>query len=278
MARFMVGMGQMLVEGGKREANLARAEKMVGRASDEGCAICVLPETLDAGWTHPSAVDLAEPVPGPTGDRLTEAAVDAGIYVVAGITERAGVHIFNTALLISPTGELLARHRKINILDIAQDLYTVGDSLEVAQTAMGAIGVPICADNFSTSLVFGHAMARMGAQMLLSPAAWAVPADHDNEAEPYGETWRRSFSTLARLYDVTVVGVSNVGRIDAGPWEGRKCIGCSLAVGPGGEILAQAPYGADAQMLMTVPIEPQPPIGWGTDIATALRERGYEGP
>ncbi|MFW6155988.1 MAG: nitrilase-related carbon-nitrogen hydrolase, partial [Armatimonadota bacterium] len=172
----------------------------------------------------------------------------------------------------------LLRHRKINILDIALDLYSIGDSLQVAQTALGAMGIPICADNFGTSLALGHSLARMGAQMLLSPSAWAVPADHDNEAEPYGETWRTSFSTLARLYDLTMIGAGNVGRMNAGPWEGRKCIGCSLAVGPGVEILAQAPYGADAQMLMTVPVEPRPPIGRGTRIAEVLRERGYEGP
>ena len=54
-------------------------------------------------------------------------------------------------------------------------------------------------------------------------------------ATPYGKLWRDSYTELARLYDVTVIGVSNVGPITGGPWAGRKCIGCSLAVGPGGE-------------------------------------------
>ena len=278
MASFMVGMAQMLVEGGALDANMARAGEMIDQAADEGCAICVLPEALDVGWTHPSAADLAEPIPGPTCDRLTEAAVNAGIYVVAGITERAAGRIYNASVLISPTGDLLLRHRKINVLDIAQDLYSIGDSLQVAETALGTVGIPICADNFSTSLTLAHSLARMGAQMLLSPSAWAVPAEHDNQAQPYGETWRTSFSELARLYDVTVIGVSNVGWMNAGPWEGRRCIGCSLAVGPGGEILGQAPYGEDAHVLMTVPVEPREPIGRGTTIAGKLRERGYEGP
>lgn len=278
MARFMVGMAQMLVEGGEIEANMARAEEMIVRAAEEGCALVVLPEALDAGWTHPRAPDAAAAIPGPTSDRLAEAATDAGIYVVAGITERAGERIYNASVLISPKGDLLLRHRKINVLDIAQDLYSIGDSLQVAETALGTVGIPICADNFSSSLVFGHSLARMGAQLLLSPSAWAVPADHDNEAQPYGETWRTSFSELARLYDLTVVGVSNVGWMSAGPWEGRKCIGCSLAVGPGGAIVAQAPYGVDAEVLMTVPVDPAEPIGRGTTIAGKLKERGYDGP
>jgi predicted amidohydrolase len=184
--------------------------------------------------------------------------------------------LYNASVLISPTGELLLHHRKINVLGIARGLYSIGGSLGVAETALGTVGVTICSDNFSTSLVLGHSLARMGAQMLLVPSAWAVRADHDNEAEPYGATWEESFTELARLYDLTVIGVSNVGQMTGGPWEGRRCIGCSLAVGPGGEILARAPYGVDAELLLTVPVEPRPPIARGTAIADVLKERGYE--
>jgi len=278
VTEFTVGMAQMLVEGGAIEANLARAEEMIVRAADAGCALVLLPETLDVGWTHPSARELAEPIPGPTSDRLAAAAADAGIHVVAGITERAGERVYNASVLISPAGELLLRHRKINVLEIAQDLYCIGDSLRVAETPLGAIGIPICADNFGTSLALGHSLARMGAQMLLSPAAWAMPAEHDNEAQPYGATWRTSFTELARLYDLTVIGVSNVGWMAAGPWQGRKCIGCSMAVGPGGEVLVQAPYGEKAEALLTVQVAPAKPIARGTGFGGALKSRGYEGP
>ncbi|MGC9317957.1 MAG: nitrilase-related carbon-nitrogen hydrolase, partial [Armatimonadota bacterium] len=48
----------MLVEGGQLQDNLARAERMIQRAAEEDCAIVVLPEALDAGWTHPSAREL----------------------------------------------------------------------------------------------------------------------------------------------------------------------------------------------------------------------------
>lgn len=276
--RFTVGMAQMLVEGGALEANLARATEMVARAAAEGCALVLLPETLDVGWTHPSAVELATPIPGPSFDHLAGAAGDAGIHVVAGLTERAGGRVYNSSVLISPTGELLLRHRKVNVLEIAQDLYAIGDSLQVAETALGTIGIPICADSFSSSLALGHSLARMGAQMLLSPSAWAMPGGHDNDTQPYGQTWRTSFTELARLYDLTVIGVSNVGWMSAGPWEGRKCIGCSLAMGPGGKVLAEAPYGPEAEALLTVPVEPMEPIARGTAIAAALKERGYDGP
>jgi predicted amidohydrolase len=276
--RFRLGMAQTRVEGGRPEDNLNRAVAAIREAADLGCRVVVLPECLDLGWTHPSARDFAQPIPGPHFDRLAGAARAAGVYVAAGLVERAGPKLFNAAVLIGPAGELLLHHRKINELDIALDLYSVGDRVGVAQTDLGTFGLNVCADNFADSLAIGHVLCRMGAQVILSPSAWAVDADHDNASDPYGKLWLDAYTELARLYDVTVVGVSNVGRLTGGPWAGRKCIGCSLAVGPGGAVLARGPYGEIAEAVVCVDIEPRPPVARGTHIAEALRSRGYTGP
>jgi predicted amidohydrolase len=274
---FNLGMAQILVEGGRPEANLARAVERVGQAADQGCRLVVLPECMDLGWTHPSARQLAQPIPGLHYDRLAQAARDNRIYVAAGLVERAGDRLFNAAVLIGPSGDLRLLHRKINELEIALDLYAVGDRLGVVETELGTLGLAICADNFPSSLAIGHVLARMGAQVILSPSAWAVAADHDNQLERYGGLWRGAYTQLTSLYDVTVAGVSNVGWLTAGPWQGRKCIGCSLAMGPGGHLLAEGPYGAAADALVTVDVTPWPPIGRGTGIAEALEQRGYTG-
>jgi len=273
-----VAMAQMLVEGGRPDANVARAVQCVEQAAARGCHLVVLPECLDAGWTDPSARTLAQPIPGPHTERLARAARQGGVFVAAGLVERAGAALFNSAVLIDPRGEILLVHRKINELDLAHDLYSIGDRLAVAHTPLGTIGLAICADNFPDSLAIGHVLARMGAQILVSPSAWAVEAGHDNAVAPYGELWRRAYGELCRLYDLHVVGVSHVGWLAAGPWKGRKVIGCSLAMGPGGVILAEGPYGHDAEALLTVDLAPRPPIGKGTLIAEALRARGYHGP
>jgi predicted amidohydrolase len=251
-ANVPVAMAQMLVECGEREANLERASRMIARAGELRCRVAVLPECLDLGWTWPGARTEAQPIPGPASDFLAEAARRASIYVVAGLTERAGERVYNAAVLISPAGEILLRHRKINELDIARDLYACGGSLAVARTDVGIVGLAICADNFPESLCLGHALGRMGAQLLLSPCAWAVDADHDNAREPYGELWLGAYAALTREHRMTVVGVSNVGWLTAGPWRGRRCIGCSIAMGPGGELLKMAPYGENAETLVVV--------------------------
>ncbi len=249
-----IALAQMLVESAAPEANLARARRMIAEAAARGAAIIVLPECLDLEWTHPCARVLAEPVPGPHCDVLREAATEHGVHVVAGLTERAGPRIYNAAVLISPGGYILLKHRKINELDIALDLYSRGDRLGVAETPYGLVGITICADNFPDSLELARSLARMGSRLLLSPCAWAVGADHDNVSDPYGALWLKSYGELSRSCNMTVIGVSNVGRLQAGPWAGRRCIGCSLAMGPGGNVLAMGPYGESAEALLLADI------------------------
>jgi predicted amidohydrolase len=276
LSHYDVGMGQILVEGGAVTENLDRAVAMIRQAAEKGCRLVLLPECLDCGWTHPESPRLARPVPGPYSDILEKAARANNIYVVAGLTEKAGGDIYNAAVLISPGEGILLKHRKINELTIAHDIYSIGDRLGVAHTSLGTIGVNICADNFPDSLVLGHSLARMGAQIILSPSAWAVDADHDNRKNPYGAMWRESYSKLATLYDLAVIGVSNVGWMNAGVWKGRKCIGCSMAVGPGGKALADCPYGESAEILGIAKVELVPRKVKGTAISKMLKEKGHE--
>src|SRR5262249_37770375 len=127
-----------------------------------------------------SARTRAQPIPGRHAERLAQAAREHAVYVAAGLVERAGDRLYNAAVLLGPGGNVLLHHRKINELDIALDLYAVGDRLGVVETELGTLGLAVCADNFGSSLAIAHVLARMGAQLILSPSAWAVDADHDN--------------------------------------------------------------------------------------------------
>jgi hypothetical protein len=89
----------------------------------------------------------------------------------------------------------------------------LGDRLGVVESELGTLGPAICADDFGSSMAVGHVLARMGAQVVLSPSAWAVDADHDEAVALYGQLWRDSYNELARLYDVTMSCVRNVGWI-----------------------------------------------------------------
>jgi predicted amidohydrolase len=259
------GLAQILVEGGRPAENLARAEEAIRDARRRGAQLVLLPETLDAGWTHPSAREHACVVPGrrsdaagPTGTgacrRLAEAAARHSVMVCAGITERDGPDIHNTAVLWDTEGRMLLRHRKLHELDFARETYRTGDSLGVVDTDLGRIGLMICADAFAPGLPFGRALGALGADLILSPCAWAVPPGHDNVATPYGGLWGDSYGPVAREHGLWVAAVSNVGPIRAGTWAGHRCIGNSMVVGPDGGTREVLPHGADAAEVRVVTI------------------------
>lgn len=248
-----LALAQMRIEPGEKERNLSRAEHWIARAAEQGAQIVLLPEAMPLGWTHPSARTLADAIPeGETCARLRAAAVRERIFVCAGVIELCGGRIFNAAVLLGPNGGLLTHHRKIYELDVAQDLYARGDRLTVAETPFGRIGVMICADGFAPGQSLGRSLAIMGARYILSPCAWAVPPEHDNAREPYGQLWLDNYGPVAREFAVTIAAASNVGPITAGPWQGRKCIGNSLVVGPNGTEIARGPYGENAEALLVV--------------------------
>jgi len=260
MARnqIRIGMAQMLVEGAQPAANLDRADDYIAEAAQRGCQLVVLPECLDLGWTDPSARRMAQPIPGAHSQRLALAASEAGLYVVAGLVERGADGLHSSAVLIDPLGAILLVHRKINELIIADDLYSVGTQLAVASTGLGTLGISICADNFPDSLAIGRTLAFMGAQIVLSPCCWAVDSDHDNQAQPYGDLWRLAYGELGRTCGLPVVGVSNVGWLEDGPWKGKKAIGCSLATDHAGNVIAEGPYGVSAETLIVVDVDLRP--------------------
>jgi predicted amidohydrolase len=248
---FKLAMIQMLVEGGQKRRNLQRARELISRSAGQGAQVLLLPEAMPLGWTHSSAGKEADAIPdGESCAVLRELARAYGVYICSGVIERSADHIFNSAVLIGPDGSVLLHHRKLNELDIAQHLYARGDRLNVVCTPLGRFGLMICADAFAKGQVISRTLGAMGAEVILSPCAWAVDADHNNEREPYGRLWLDNYQPVAREFGLWIAGVSNVGWITDGPWKGRKCIGCSLLIDPRGEAVVRGPYGDKAETIL----------------------------
>lgn len=269
-----IGMGQLLVEGGEPERNLDRAKVLVEKAKQRECQIILLPECLDLAWTHPCAKTMAETIPGPFSDKICDYANENSIYICGGLTERDGKKIYNCAILVDPTGKIILKYRKINVLTCAQEFYSIGNSLSVAETPFGVIGVNICSDNYIDSLEIGHTLARMGAQIILSPSSWTSDHSFTEDQDPYKDKWLKPYSILAKLYDIVIVSSTSVGYIVGGPYEGKKMVGMSLAVSNQG-ILAQGTYNEIASELILVDIEIQKKKERGTAIGEMLKKKGF---
>ncbi len=100
---FKLALAQMIVVGGDREANLKHAGEMIQEASDQGAQFILLPEAMDLGWTDPSALTEAEPVPGgKTARFLSEMAKKYNVFICSGLIERDGKVVYNSAVIINP--------------------------------------------------------------------------------------------------------------------------------------------------------------------------------
>jgi predicted amidohydrolase len=270
-----LGLGQLLVEGGEPWRNIERATKLVASAADAGCNIILLPETIDFAWTHPSALTESLPIPGAFSNYFCELARNKGIYICVGLTERTADGNYNTALLIDNKGEILLKYHKINLLEVEFPYYLVGNILSVVSTPIGKIGVNICADNYADALHIGHTLARMGAQIILSPSSWTVDFHITEVNEPYHDKWFRPFQLLAGMHDIIVASATSVGYIVGGPYEGKKMVGKSLVVDKNG-ILAEGMFNEFAGELRVVEVALEEHMVQGTQIGRRLKERGYQ--
>jgi nitrilase len=190
-----------------RAATLDRAVDAVARAADEGAALVVFPEAFVPGYpdwvwrTRPgdfalasaiharllaSAVDLAKDDLAP----LREIARARNVTVACGIQEREGEHsratLFNTCVLIGPTGDILNRHRKLMATNPERMLWGLGDAsgLRVVETPVGRVGTLLCWESMMPLVRF--ALYAQGVELYLAPT-W----DH-------GEPWIVSMRHIAR--------------------------------------------------------------------------------
>lgn len=275
MKKIKIGLAQLLVEGGEAERNFQRAEKLISQAAAKKCNLVLLPETIDFAWTHPRAKNECRPIPGEFSDFFRDKAIQYNIYICAGLTEKRGEKRYNTALLFNPEGHILLKYSKINLLVVEHDYYEVGDTLGVVDTPLGKIGVNICADNYPEAVVIGHTLARMGAQLILSPASWTVDYSITEEEDPYRDKWIKPLSSIAKLYNVLIVSTTSVGYIVGGPYEGKKMVGCSLVVNKDG-IVAQGQFNEFAGELVVVDCEVPENTEKGTQIGDRLKKSGID--
>ena len=249
-----LGLAQILVEGTEPERNFERADRLIQQAKEKGCKIVLLPETIDFAWTHPNGIKDAQTIPGKFSDIFCRIAEKHMIWICVGLTEKTNTGNYNSALLINNEGHIIGKHRKINLLTVEFPYYQVGQSLNVYDTPFGKIGLNICADNYIDALDIGNSLARMGAQLILSPSSWTVNHSITEAEDPYRDKWIKPFSILAQTHNLIIASATSVGYIVGGPYEGKKMVGCSLCIGKQG-IIAKGIFNEFAGELVVAEFE-----------------------
>ncbi|HEY7306884.1 MAG TPA: carbon-nitrogen hydrolase family protein [Bryobacteraceae bacterium] len=145
------------------EQFIETAERVVPAKVD----LVVLPEGITVVGTEKRYAEVAEPVPGPTTKRLGEFARRHKTYLVAGLYEREGQAVYNTAVLLDREGQVAGKYRKVYLPREEMQQLTPGNDYPVFQTDFGALGIMICYDVFYADAARG--LTAGGAEIVAMP-------------------------------------------------------------------------------------------------------------
>jgi N-carbamoylputrescine amidase len=242
--------------GPDREQNIERAASLIREAAQRGAQIICLKELFATPYFCKSQqadrFDLAEPVPGPTTDRLQRLARELAVVLIVPLFERQAPGVYrNSAAIIDADGSLLGLYRKMHIPDdpLFNEKYyfTPGDArregsdggFQVWRTRYATIGVLICWDQWYPEAA--RITSLMGAQVLFYPTAigWH-PAERAEWGEAQVDAWRTAQRAHAIANGVYVAAANRIGHEDEPGTRGLDFFGRSFIADPFGRVIADA--------------------------------------
>ncbi|MGQ9576772.1 MAG: carbon-nitrogen hydrolase family protein [Thermoguttaceae bacterium] len=239
--RVRIGTVYLRPSGSTPERNLELFCEQIDAAGRWKLDIVCLPEAITLVGTSRTAGQVAEPIPGPSTERLAQAARKNGVWVVAGLYERDGQRVYNTAVLLDREGRLAGTYRKTHLpREEWQKGVVPGHQYPVFKTDFGTVAIQICYDWFFPEVAAIFSL--QGAEILFAPTWGTTFADQQGRAE--GETVFRVRARDNGLYLVPSV------------YDGQ-----SMVIDPMGRILA-ANQGKTGVFWAEVDLNQREPLWW----------------
>ena len=217
MSPFSIAALQLELPRADNRDLLERETESVVRAFPR-TRMVVFPELASFG----PGVNAAEPMPGPTEERYRALARNQHIWLIPGsMYERAGTDVFNTAPVIDPNGEVVARYRKMYPFLPYEKGVTPGSEFVVFHVpGAGGFGLSICYDQWVPETT--RALVWKGAEAIIHPTMTGTID------RPLELVLAQANAISNQCYFVDVNAAGELGN------------GCSIAVGPEGDILHQS--------------------------------------
>ncbi|XKE46754.1 carbon-nitrogen hydrolase [Halomonas organivorans] len=251
-----------------KERSLAESEAGIRELAAAGAELVVLQELhathYFCQYEDVELFDLAEPLDGPTGQRLAGLAAELGIVLTGSLFERRAPGVYhNTAVVYDRERGRVGHYRKMHIPDdpgfYEKFYFTPGDhdadrgqGFQPIDTSVGRLGVLVCWDQWYPEAA--RLMAMAGAELLLYPTAigWHPPDDADEKARQK-DAWTLIQRSHAVANGLPVVAANRVGHEPdhSGVSPGIDFWGGSFICGPQGELLAHAGEAAE-RLLVTL--------------------------
>ncbi len=236
-----VGFLQFAPVFGNKQANLERIRRWVLEAPS--LDLLVLPELATTGYlflSRDEVAAVAEPVPdGPTSEFFLDLAQQRNLLIVAGLVERDGTHLYNSAAAFHPDGTTRV-YRKVHLFWNEKDLFEPGNLGFPVWLYRGArLGLMICFDWYFPEAA--RTLALKGAEILLHPA---------NLVLPWGQTGMQYRALENRVFAVTA---NRTGEEHRGG-QHLAYTGGSQIVAPNGDVRLRV--GREAEGIFFVDLDP----------------------
>jgi len=218
--------------------NVEHAIALVNEAAHRGASYIQVPEHFNYLGPSKGFSDVAEPIPGPTTERMADVASARRVTLHLGSlleTSPTEGKFYNTSVVINDTGHIVATYRKIHLFDVdvpgaivqrESDVIAPGRELVMVNVADVRLGLSVCFDIRFPEMY--RELARSGADVLAIPAAFNAVTGQAH--------WEILIRSRAIENHAFVVAAAQVGTTD----QGIATFGHSLIVDPWGEILAES--------------------------------------
>ena len=230
-----------LNSGADKRQNIASALAGIDQAARAGARLVLLPEIWPYLGPEEENRANAEAIPGPITDLFAERARQHGIYLHGGTILEAtpgDPRMFNTAFVLNPAGEIVARYRKIHMFDVVlgggeqykeSATMTPGDEIGTVEIDGLTVGLSTSYDLRFPELF--RILALRGADAVALPAAFTLTTGKDH--------WETLIRARAIENGFYMMDSAQWGKHPPGNW----CYGRSMIVDPWGTVLATAADG-----------------------------------
>lgn len=223
--------------------NLSRARALIQEAASQGAQLIALPEHFAYLGPEDLKPPSAQPLDGPLVSEFEDLARKLGVFLLLGSFPEltpGESRPFNTSVLLSPQGEILASYRKMHLFDVDLDQGPRYRESQFIQAGTELAVVPLPGTPFTAGLAICYdlrfpelfrALTAQGMDLLLLPAAFTLATGRDH--------WEVLIRARAIENQCYVIAPAQWGQHSPG----RRSFGRALIVDPWGLILAQAPDG-----------------------------------
>jgi N-carbamoylputrescine amidase len=228
-----------------RDANVARAEKLIRQAAGRGAQIILIQELFETPYFckdhNSNYLELAKPLDGhPAVEHFQSVARELGVVLPISVFERANNAFYNSVVILDADGANLGSYRKSHIPEGSgyheKFYFSPGDTgFKVFETRYAKIGVAICWDQWFPETA--RCMALMGAEMLLYPTAIGSEP-HDSSIDSSGH-WQRTMQGHAAANIMPVIASNRIGT-EKGDRYDMTFYGSSFIASHTGEKVAEA--------------------------------------